>query len=213
MPELYLFARSLRQVWDLSAPPQANPLRSFEEHAREVRRILPLAPQLARQGLSLPIWRQSTASPDKAAHVCKTLLTPLNARLPRPPRARPRNRQVYSVAYNLVRRDSFVTASWDFTAKHWSLGHPHALRTFEEHGSCLYCASWCGPILPAAPRAPSCAACLRAAPCTGGMGLLREGSGALLSSPPGAPPPRRSSRLLPGTARSRSGTSASRSAR
>ena len=24
------------KIWDLSAPPQANPLRSFEEHTREV---------------------------------------------------------------------------------------------------------------------------------------------------------------------------------
>ena len=46
-------------MWDLSAPAGANPLRSYEEHPREV----------------------------------------------------------YSVAWNLIRRDCFLSASWDFTSK------------------------------------------------------------------------------------------------
>jgi WD40 repeat protein len=49
------------QVWDLSAPPQANPLRSLEEHRHEV----------------------------------------------------------YSVSWNVVRRDCFLSASWDDTVKLW----------------------------------------------------------------------------------------------
>ena len=52
---------SRQQVWDLSAPPQANPLRSLEEHRHEV----------------------------------------------------------YSVAWNVVRRDCFLSASWDDTVKLW----------------------------------------------------------------------------------------------
>jgi peroxin-7 len=73
-----------RQVWDLSAPPGANPLRSLEEHTHEV----------------------------------------------------------YCVAWNLARRDTFLSASWDDTAKLWSLGAPRALRTFAEHGYCVYAAAW-----------------------------------------------------------------------
>ena len=73
------------QVWDLSAPRGANPLRSLEEHSHEV----------------------------------------------------------YCVAYNLARRDCFLSASWDDTAKLWSLaGPPRALRTFAEHGYCVYGVAW-----------------------------------------------------------------------
>lgn len=108
------------QVWDLSAPPQANPLRSFEEHPREAR------------GQRTPCL---CAGVSPSSLVAETETSAVPSVVPA---------QVYSVAYNLVRRDCFVSASWDFTAKLWSLGHPHSLRTFEEHGSCLYCASWCG---------------------------------------------------------------------
>jgi peroxin-7 len=72
------------QVWDLSAPPGANPLRSLEEHTHEV----------------------------------------------------------YCVAWNLARRNTFLSASWDDTAKLWSLDAPRALRTFAEHAYCVYAAAW-----------------------------------------------------------------------
>ena len=76
-------------MWDLSAPPGANPLRSLAAHSHEV----------------------------------------------------------YCVAWRLGGgRDAFLSASWDDTAKLWSLGGPGGgalpLRTFAEHGYCVYAAAW-----------------------------------------------------------------------
>ena len=74
------------KVWDLSAPPGANPLRSLEEHTHEV----------------------------------------------------------YCVAWQLGgRRDALLSASWDDSAKLWSLAAgPRAIRTFAEHSYCVYAAAW-----------------------------------------------------------------------
>lgn len=72
------------KVWDIAAPPQANPLRSLHEHTHEV---------------------------------C-------------------------SLHWNVVRRDSFLSASWDDTVKLWNLVHPTSLRTFGQHTYCVYAAQW-----------------------------------------------------------------------
>lgn len=72
------------KVWDTAIPPQANPIRSFEEHRHEV----------------------------------------------------------YSVDWNCVRRDSFISGSWDDTVRLWTLEVPHSLRTFAEHSYCVYSAVW-----------------------------------------------------------------------
>jgi len=73
------------RLWDVAAPPRANPLRAWAEHAREV----------------------------------------------------------HSLDWGLVRRDVFVSTSWDDTARLWSPESPRALRSFAEHGYCVYSASWC----------------------------------------------------------------------
>eukprot|EP00897_Mesotaenium_endlicherianum_P010692 jgi/Mesen1/9651/ME000671S09013 len=84
------------KVWDVALPPQANPIRSLEEHTHEV----------------------------------------------------------YSVEWNGVRKDSFLSASWDDTIKArppapvslgcplWTLDAPRSLRTFGEHSYCIYSAVW-----------------------------------------------------------------------
>jgi peroxin-7 len=50
--------------------------------------------------------------------------------------------QVYSLHWNQVRRDSFLSGSWDDTVKLWNLAHPTSLRTFAEHTYCVYAAQW-----------------------------------------------------------------------
>lgn len=72
------------KVWDCGLPPQANPVRSLEEHTREVS----------------------------------------------------------SVEWNTVRKDSFLSASWDDSIKLWTLETPQSLRTFGEHTYCVYSAVW-----------------------------------------------------------------------
>lgn len=72
------------KVWDVNAPPHANPLRSFEEHRHEA----------------------------------------------------------YCLNWNQVRRDTFLSGSWDDTIKLWSLAQPHSIRTFTEHSYCVYAAQW-----------------------------------------------------------------------
>ena len=47
-----------------------------------------------------------------------------------------------SVAWNLVRKDCFVTASWDGTCKVWFPGRPASACTFAEHGGPAYNAIW-----------------------------------------------------------------------
>lgn len=41
-----------------------------------------------------------------------------------------------------VRRDCFLSGSWDDTVKLWNLAHPTSLRTFAEHTYCVYAAQW-----------------------------------------------------------------------
>ena len=72
------------KIYDLSLPPTANPIRSLQEHTREVQ----------------------------------------------------------SVDYNPVRRDSFISSSWDDSVKLWTLDRPTSVRTFHEHAYCVYSAVW-----------------------------------------------------------------------
>ena len=59
---------------------------------------------------------------------------------PTPPHPHPP--QVYSLSWNLVRRDCFLSGSWDDTVRLWSLASPTSLRTFAEHTYCVYAAQW-----------------------------------------------------------------------
>ncbi|RKP08501.1 WD40-repeat-containing domain protein [Thamnocephalis sphaerospora] len=51
-------------------------------------------------------------------------------------------REVYSVNWNLIRKDTFLTASWDLTVKWWTPERPQSLATFAGHQHCVYEASW-----------------------------------------------------------------------
>merc|ERR1712093_281740 len=42
-------------------------------------------------------------------------------------------REVHSVDWNVVRKDVFVSGSWDNTAKLWSPHRDRSIRTFHEH--------------------------------------------------------------------------------
>ena len=53
--------------------------------------------------------------------------------------------QVYCVNWNVVRRNTFLTGSWDDTIKLWDLNSPASLATFKEHTYCVYAATWWGP--------------------------------------------------------------------
>ncbi|CAL9190974.1 unnamed protein product, partial [Musa hybrid cultivar] len=65
-----------------------------------------------------------------------------------PPSANPvrsfreHSREAHSVDWNPVRRDSFLSASWDDSLKLWTLDRPASLRTFREHSYCVYSVSW-----------------------------------------------------------------------
>lgn len=72
------------KVYDLGAPPNANPLRNFREHKHEC--------------------------------CC--------------------------VHWNMVRRDLFLSSSWDDTIKLWSLHQPGSLSTFTGHTYCVYQVAW-----------------------------------------------------------------------
>ena len=50
--------------------------------------------------------------------------------------------QVYCVNWNVVRRNTFLTGSWDDSIKLWDLNSPASLATFKEHTYCVYAATW-----------------------------------------------------------------------
>lgn len=51
--------------------------------------------------------------------------------------------QVYCVSWNMVRRNVFLSGSWDDSIKLWDMNSPSSLATFKEHTYCVYAANWC----------------------------------------------------------------------
>lgn len=51
-------------------------------------------------------------------------------------------KEVFSVNWNLVAKDVFVTGSWDLTIKIWNPELPQSIQTFQEHTHCIYQTSW-----------------------------------------------------------------------
>ncbi|KAI8052491.1 WD40-repeat-containing domain protein [Syncephalis plumigaleata] len=50
--------------------------------------------------------------------------------------------EVYSVNWNLIRKDTFLSASWDLTVKWWLPERRESLATFANHQHCVYEAIW-----------------------------------------------------------------------
>ena len=50
--------------------------------------------------------------------------------------------QVYCLSWNMVRRNVFLSGSWDDTIKLWDLASNTSLATFKEHTYCVYAANW-----------------------------------------------------------------------
>ncbi|KXS13201.1 WD40 repeat-like protein [Gonapodya prolifera JEL478] len=55
---------------------------------------------------------------------------------------REHSREVFSVSWNQVKKDTFVSSSWDHTVKVWNPTHPRSLLTFSEHTHCVYTAAY-----------------------------------------------------------------------
>ena len=50
--------------------------------------------------------------------------------------------EVYSVDYNLVEKERFISGSWDDSIKLWHPERPGSIRTFREHTYCVYTVSY-----------------------------------------------------------------------
>ncbi|KAJ3330201.1 peroxisomal targeting signal 2 receptor [Blyttiomyces sp. JEL0837] len=51
-------------------------------------------------------------------------------------------REVFTVNWNLVRKDTFISGSWDQSIKLWSPQSDVSLRTWTEHTHCIYQTVW-----------------------------------------------------------------------
>lgn len=50
--------------------------------------------------------------------------------------------QVYSLNWNMSKRNLFLSGSWDDTIKLWDIHRPESQATFAEHTYCVYAANW-----------------------------------------------------------------------
>lgn len=115
------------KVWDLSAPPQANPLRSFEEHTHEVYAV---SWNLVRRDCFL------SASWDDTAKLW-TLGAPGSVRT-----FAEHTYCVYAAAWNPANAEIFATASGDCTLKVWDTRQPHSTLTIPAHDFEILSADW-----------------------------------------------------------------------
>ncbi|KAJ2778103.1 peroxisomal targeting signal 2 receptor [Coemansia javaensis] len=51
-------------------------------------------------------------------------------------------REVMSIEWNYTAKTTFLSSSWDGSAKVWSPAAAQSLRTFGEHAGCVYAAAW-----------------------------------------------------------------------
>lgn len=50
--------------------------------------------------------------------------------------------QVYSLSWNTIQRDKFLSGSWDQSVKLWDLNRPDSIMTFADHAYCVYAVAW-----------------------------------------------------------------------
>ena len=116
------------KVWDVNAPPMANPLRSFEEHTHEVYAVH---------------WNQVkrdvflSASWDDTVKLWSLDQAPPSATKPNAPGSLRTFAEhaycVYAAVWSPQHADVFATASGDCTLKIWDVRHPHSTLTIPAH--------------------------------------------------------------------------------
>lgn len=67
----------------------------------------------------------------------------IRARNGRPVKAwKEHSQEIFSVDWNVIKKDVFLTASWDEKVKLWSPNAQNSIRTFHEHRFCIYSVAW-----------------------------------------------------------------------
>mmetsp|Transcript_11423 Transcript_11423/g.34332 ORF Transcript_11423/g.34332 Transcript_11423/m.34332 type:complete len:313 (-) Transcript_11423:363-1301(-) len=116
------------KVWDVAAPPRANPLRSLQEHAREVCSL---------SWNTVHKTQFLSASWDDTAKLW-------DSEQPQSLRTFGEHTYcVYAAIWNPAHGDVFVTASGDHTAKVWDVRQPRSTLTIAAHQHELLAADWC----------------------------------------------------------------------
>lgn len=106
------------KVYDLAAPPMANPLRVFHEHKHEV---CGATGQAAAAGAVLMLSMRLTHLFGRAVLCCV---------------------QCCCLSWNMQRRDLFLSSSWDDSIKLYSIHNPASMQTFLGHSYCVYHVAW-----------------------------------------------------------------------
>ena len=125
------------KVWDVNAPPIANPLRSFEEHTHEVYAVH---------------WNQVkrdvflSASWDDTVKLWSLDQAPPSATKPNAPGSLRTFAEhaycVYAAVWSPQHADVFATASGDCTLKIWDVRHPHSTLTIPAHEYEILTCDW-----------------------------------------------------------------------
>lgn len=116
------------KVWDVHRPPQANPLRSLDEHTHEVHCV---NWNVVRRDVFLSgSWDDSIKMWDlRSAGSIRTF--------------KEHTYCVYAAVWNPQQADVFLSASGDCTLKIWDVRQPAASLTVRAHGAEVLCADWC----------------------------------------------------------------------
>ena len=115
------------KVWDLQAPPQMNPLRSFKEHSHEVYCV---DWNLARRDCFLSASWDDTIKLWDLQHPGSVRTFAEHTYC------------VYQTAWSPVQGDIFASASGDCTVKLWDLRLPNSTCTFRAHDFEVLALDW-----------------------------------------------------------------------
>lgn len=116
------------KVWDLGAPPQANPVRGFQEHTHEVYCLH--WNQVRRDTFLSGSWDDSIK--------LWSLNSPTSLRT-----FKEHTYCVYAAQWNPQQADVFLSASGDCTVKVWDLRHPRPSLSLAAHQFEVLSADWC----------------------------------------------------------------------
>ena len=116
------------KVWDLQAPPDLNPIRSFEEHGHEVYCV---SWNLVRRDCFLSASWDDTIKLWDLRHPGSVRTFAEHTYC------------VYSAAWSPVNSEAFASASGDCTVKIWDLRRPQSTSTFRAHDFEILSLDWC----------------------------------------------------------------------